>query len=156
MLQLKEERLLVAEIGAVKFLLFLLSRESVERDSVEADDRLCFVSQKLRRVKSREETNLVRVLDQDVLALGHLHAEICDRAHDTPTIGQRYVELCSKVCRADGRRAENSVACVVARVRAGHIANKTVSASRLGQTVFQDVPDLKLLSTRKDTLHGPL
>ena len=52
---MKEERLLVAEIGAVKFLLFLLSRESVERDSVEADDRLCFVSQKLRRVKSRED-----------------------------------------------------------------------------------------------------
>ena len=101
-------------------------------------------------------TNLVRIFNKNILALGHLHAEICDRAHDAPTIGQRYVELCSKVCRTDGRRAENSVACVITRVRAGHIAKKAVSASRLGQTVFQDVPDLELFSTCKNTLHGPL
>lgn len=67
-------------------------------------------------------TYLVRIFDQDVLALRLLHQDIGDSAHNTPSICKRDVQLGGKVCRPGGRRAQDDMSRVVAGIRARDVS----------------------------------
>jgi hypothetical protein len=45
----------------------------------------------------QSRSHLVRVFDQNVFALRHLHAHVSDSANDAPSIGQRHVELTGEI-----------------------------------------------------------
>jgi hypothetical protein len=67
---------------------------------------------------SRGHTYLVRVLDEDVLAIRVLQAKVDDRADDSPPVRDRDIELGSEVGRANRGCAQDHMARVVARVSA--------------------------------------
>ena len=42
-------------------------------------------------------TNLVRIFNKNILALGHLHAEVCNSTYDTPPVSKGHVQLAGEV-----------------------------------------------------------
>lgn len=61
---------------------------------------------------------LVGVLDEHVLAVGHLHAHVDDGSHNTPSVVQVEVHLGGEIAGLEGNDAEDDVAVVVLGVGA--------------------------------------
>jgi hypothetical protein len=96
-------------------LLFLLNRSLLD---------LLLESVLRNRVQSQH--GLVRVLDEDILAIVHLEAHVSDGSDDTPAIVEVEGHLVSEVAGLVGEHAEDDVVVVVLGVGAG---NETVIVS---------------------------
>lgn len=57
--------------------------------------------------------HLVGVFDQNILALRHFHAKVCNRSDNSPPVSNGDVELSCEIGRAHGCRAQNDMASVV-------------------------------------------
>lgn len=74
---------------------------------------------------------LIRVLDQDILALWSLETHISNRTNNTPAVGEREVHLGSKVARLPAYDAEDNVAVVGLGVGTGDESDFMVSIGTL-------------------------
>ena len=74
--------------------------------------------------KAKSGTHLVRVLEQDVLALRLLEAEVGDGADDSPSVGEVDVHLRRKVSWLVPLGAEDRVARGIARVDTRNVSER--------------------------------
>lgn len=84
----------------------------------------------MRRDLVQPENRLIRVLDEHILALGHMQTHVDDRADDTPAVGEVEIHLVGKLAGLVSDDAEDNVAICVFGVGPGDKAGGMLAGER--------------------------
>ena len=118
--------------------------------------------------RDTQNSYLVRILHDEVLALRQLHADVDDAAQDAPRVLHVQVDLLRELRRLELLHAEDDVLRRVDRVHARHVPARQNAEKKLRQNFekkkdkgkiknnffFGEIPDLKKLTKNVRVLHG--